>query len=150
MSTPHTAPRAVAPRAAAAAATGAVLAYGAVQFLAWTTHNRERACRDSDTMCFTGWDVAFLPIAFATALLVLLPVYKRLEIGPRIVAIPLTILLAPFPLQAAYTTGGPWLSALSGGVLSCSIALSSWNRSRSLGVTAAIVLLAASFGVLYH
>ncbi|MEX3100203.1 MULTISPECIES: hypothetical protein [unclassified Streptomyces] len=141
--------RSYAPRAVGAAVTGALLASAASVFLTWTEHHSEAACGATDGLCFTWWDVAAIPLTCAVALIVLAVVYKRLDIGPRFVVIPPTILLAPVPLAAAHAIAGWWAAAVAGGVWSCSLVLALRDRWRVLGLTAAAVLLLGSLAVLY-
>ncbi|MEV5378212.1 hypothetical protein AB0L26_19875 [Streptomyces nondiastaticus] len=150
MSTPYTAPVPVIPRVGGAAVTGAVLATGAEQFMSWAEHRSAQACATTDGLCLTWWDFAALPLAFTTALIVLLLVYKRLGIRPRSVVILPTITLAPFPIVVADTTAGWWAVALTGGAWACFIAMAAWSRYRVVGVSVSVVLLLASLVILYR
>ncbi|MHB9862281.1 hypothetical protein [Streptomyces sp. YIM S03343] len=150
MNTPYAEPGPVVPRVSGAAATGAVLAYGACVFFSWVKHHSNQACETTDGICFTWWDVAVIPLTFATALITLIVVYKQLGIRPRLAVIPPTLLLSPFPLTAAQATAGWWAAAITGGAWASFLALAAWSRYRILGLTAAAVLLLASLGVLYR
>ncbi|MER5927646.1 hypothetical protein [Streptomyces mirabilis] len=83
-------------------------------------------------------------------MIILIIVYKQLDIRPRLAVIPPTILLAPFPLLAAQATAGWWTATITGGTWSCSLALTAWSRYRILGITASATLLLASLVVLYR
>ncbi|MFE3187116.1 hypothetical protein ACFXKR_40705 [Streptomyces violascens] len=133
-----------------AALTGTILAYGACTFFAWVGHHHDQACKTTDGLCWTWWDWAAIPLTLTLALTVLVVVYKRLGIRPRIAVIPPTLLLAPLPLAAAQTTAGWWATALAGGAWACSLALTTWTRYRIQGVSAAAALLLAALIVLYR
>ncbi|MFF8730484.1 hypothetical protein ACF073_28980 [Streptomyces sp. NPDC015171] len=150
MNTSRTEPRRVIPQLSGAAVTGAVLAGGAVSFFSWVKQHSDQACEGTDGLCWTWWDWAVIPLTFSTALIVLITVYKQLDIRPRLAVIPPTILLAPFPLLAAQATAGWWTAAVAGGAWSCSLALAAWSRYRIPGITASAALLLASLVVLYH
>ncbi|MEU6369472.1 hypothetical protein ABZ876_27985 [Streptomyces sp. NPDC046931] len=150
MNTPYTESRPIVPRASGAAFTGAVLAYGACWFFSWVKHYSNQACETTDGLCFTWWDVAVLPLTFATALITLIVVYKQLSIRPRLAVIPPTLLLAPIPLAAAQSSAGWWAATLTGGAWASSLALTAWSRYRVLGLSAAAALLLASLVVLYR
>ncbi|MER5727872.1 hypothetical protein ABT084_05850 [Streptomyces sp. NPDC002138] len=149
MSHPRAESRTVLPRAFGAALTGAVLAYGAVQFFSWVKHHKDQVCEKTDGLCWTWWDWAAVPLAVTTALIVLMVVYKRLDIGPRLGVILPTILIAPFPLLAAQTTVGWWAATITGGAWSFFLILATWSRYRILGLTASAALLLVSLVVLY-
>ncbi|MFI1763532.1 hypothetical protein ACH41H_16005 [Streptomyces sp. NPDC020800] len=149
MTTPRPEPQPVLPRALGAAVTGAVLATGARAYLSWATHRSDRICRTTDGLCFTGWNLTAVPLVFAVALVVLLVVYKRLGIRPRIAVVPPTLMLAPMPLAAADTAAGWWAVALAGGAWSYSLALAAWDRYRIPALAASAALLLASMAVLY-
>ncbi|MFF4014994.1 hypothetical protein [Streptomyces sp. NPDC001843] len=134
----------------AAAATGAVLACGAVYFFSWAKRHRDQACDETGGRCWAWWHFAPIPLTFATALIVLIIVYKRLDIRPRLAVVPPTLLLAPFPLVAAQAAADWWTVTLAGGAWSCSLALTAWSRYRITGITASATLLLASLVVLYH
>ena len=136
-------------QATGAAVTGAVLAYGACQAFAATKHHSEQACRAVDGPCFTSWGLAVVPFTFTTALIVLIIVYKRLGIGPRVEVIAPTMLLAPILLGAAQSTGGWWAATVVGGAWSCSLTLAVRSRCRLLGLSMAATLLLASLVTLY-
>ncbi|MEU4108781.1 hypothetical protein [Streptomyces sp. NPDC027717] len=142
--------RTVIPRVSGAAVTGAVLACGAVYFLSWVKRDSDRACEKTDGLCWTLWDWAAIPVAFTTASVILIVVYKQLGIRPRLAVIPMTILPAPIVLAAAQVAAGSWTATVVGGMWSCSLALAAWSRYRTLGITASAVLLLASLVVLYH
>ncbi|MGW8877643.1 hypothetical protein [Streptomyces mirabilis] len=149
MNTSRTEPRSVIPQVSGAAVTGAVLACGAVHFFSWVRRDSDQACEKTDGLCWTWWDWAAIPLSFTTALIILIIVYKQLDIRPRLAVIPPTILLAPFPLLAAQATAGWWTATITGGTWSCSLALTAWSRYRVLGITASATLLLASLVVLY-
>ncbi|MEV0410095.1 hypothetical protein AB0I68_04585 [Streptomyces sp. NPDC050448] len=132
------------------AVTGAALAYGAVHFFSWVKHHNDQACEKTDGLCWTWWDWAAIPLTLTTALIILVIVYKQLDIGPRLAVVLPTILLAPFPLLAAQTTVGWWAAAITGGAWSCLLALAAWGRYRILGLSASAALLLASLVVLYR
>ncbi|MEU8976226.1 hypothetical protein AB0D11_44910 [Streptomyces monashensis] len=150
MNTSHAEPRPIIPRVSGAAVTGAVLAYGACFFFSWTKHHSSQACETTDGLCFTWWDVAVIPLTFATALITLLVVYKQLDIRPRLAVIPPTLLLAPIPLAAAQTSAGWWAATLTGSAWASVFALAAWNRYRILGLSAAAALVLVSLVVLYR
>ncbi|MDX3537459.1 hypothetical protein PV721_24425 [Streptomyces sp. MB09-01] len=150
MSTPHVETRSVVPRACGAAVTGAVLAYGAVLFFSWVEHHDARACETTDGLCWTWWDWAAVPVALTAALAVLMIVYGRLGIGPRLAVVLPTVVLGALPLAAAQATAGWWAAALAGGAWSCSLALAAWGRYRIPGLSAAAALLLASLVALYR
>lgn len=137
-------------RVSGAAVTGAVLAAGAVHHLAWVKRHSDKACETTDGICFTWWDVTALPLIIAVALVVLIVVYKRLDIRPRLAVIPPTILLAPLPLSAAQTTAGWWAATAVGAAWAGSVALTAWSRFRVLGLSASAALLLGSLIVLYR
>ncbi|WP_406164375.1 hypothetical protein OG806_26245 [Streptomyces sp. NBC_00882] len=150
MNTSRTEPRSIMPRVSGAAVVGAGLAYGVVNFFPWVTVRDDQACEKIDGLCWTWWGLAHIPLAFTTALIVLVIVYKQLDIRPRLAVIPPTILLAPFPLVAAQATAGWWTAVIVGGAWSGSLALAAWTRYRVLGITASGTLLLASLVVLYR
>ncbi|MCZ4610973.1 hypothetical protein O3S80_45900 [Streptomyces sp. Lzd4kr] len=150
MNTSHTELQPVIPRVSAAAVTGAVLAWGAMHFFSWVRRGSDRACEKTDGLCWTWWDWAAIPLTFTTALIILIIVYKQLDIRPRLAVIPPTILLAPLPLTAAQATAGWWTATIAGGTWSCFVALTAWSRYRILGLTTAATLLLASLIVLYR
>ncbi|MDT0469029.1 hypothetical protein [Streptomyces gibsoniae] len=84
------------------------------------------------------------------ALVVLIVVYRQLDIRPRLAVVPPTFLLAPLPLAAAQTTAGWWAATIAGAAWSCALALAAWRRYRIVGITASAALLLASLIVLYH
>ncbi|MEU1405541.1 hypothetical protein ABZ471_24820 [Streptomyces sp. NPDC005728] len=133
-----------------AAATGAVLATGAGQYLAWVKDHSDQTCETTDGLCFTWWGLTAVPLVMTIALVVLIVVYKQLDIRPRLAIIPPTFLLAPLPLAAAQTTAGWWAAAIAGGAWSCVLALAAWSRYRIVGITASATLLLTSLIVLYH
>ncbi|MCC5480686.1 hypothetical protein [Streptomyces barringtoniae] len=146
---PRTEPRSVLPRVLGAAVTGAVLATSARAYLSWAGQHSDRLCRTTDTLCFTGWNLTALPLVFTVSLTVLLVVYKRLGIRPRLAVVPPTLVLAPIPLAAADTTAVWWAVALVGGAWSSSFALAAWSRYQIPALAASAVLLLASLVVLY-
>ncbi|WP_369395568.1 hypothetical protein AB5J72_51485 (plasmid) [Streptomyces sp. CG1] len=150
MNTPNVESRPIVPRVAGAAVTGAVLAYGACRFFSWVKHHSNQACETTDGLCFTWWDVAVIPLTFATALISLIIVYRQLNIRPRLAVIPPTLLLAPIPLAAAQTSAGWWAATITGGAWASFLALAAWSRYRILGLSAAAALLLASLVVLYR
>ncbi|WP_018547011.1 hypothetical protein [Streptomyces sp. LaPpAH-108] len=140
--------RALAPRLSGAAVTGAGLAVGAGAYLARAQGRSEGVCA-SDGPCVTWGNLTALPVVIVTALVVLVVVYKRLGIRPRLAVIPPTLLLAPLPLMAAQTVLGPMATAVAGAVWAGAVALTAWDRYRVLGVTAGAVLVCGSLVVLY-
>ncbi|MFF9817947.1 hypothetical protein [Streptomyces sp. NPDC014006] len=149
MNTARTQNRPVLPRVGGAAVTGAVLSLGAEQTFAWTTRHRSLACAHTDGFCFTWWDVAVVPVTVTAALIVLITVYKALDIGPRLVVVPPTVLLAPLPLVAAETAGGAGAAVVTGGLWCGSFAFAASSRFRVLGLSAAGALLLAALVGLY-
>ncbi|GHJ99164.1 hypothetical protein SY2F82_09620 [Streptomyces sp. Y2F8-2] len=149
MDTPYTEPRPIVPRVSGAAVTGAVLAYGACRFFSWVRHYSKQACETTDVLCITWWDLAVVPLTFATALITLIVVYKQLGIRPRLAVLPPTIVLAPLPLSAAQTSAGGWAATVTGGAWACFLALAAWSRYRILGLSVAAALLLGSLVVLY-
>jgi hypothetical protein len=127
-----------------------VLAGGAGLFFTWVREHNEQACETTDGLCFTWWDVAAIPLAFATALITLIVVYKQLGIRPRLAVIPPTILLAPIPLAAAQAIAGLWAAAITGGAWAAFLALAAWSRYRILGLSGAGALLLASLVTVYR
>ncbi|MGW7260066.1 hypothetical protein [Streptomyces sp. NPDC054834] len=150
MTTPRTEPGAAAlPGVLGAAVTGAALAVGALAYLSWVGQRSGQICRTTDGLCVTGWNLTALPLLFTGSLIVMLVVYKRLGIGPRLAVIPPTLMPAPILLSAAHTTAGWWAVALVGGAWSYSCALAAWSRYRIPALAASAVLLLASMVALY-
>ncbi|MEV5877243.1 hypothetical protein AB0L75_24000 [Streptomyces sp. NPDC052101] len=149
MTTSRTEPQSVLPRVLGAAVTGAVLAAGARAYLSWAGQRSDRICRTTDSLCFTGWNLTAVPLLFTVALIVLLVVYKRLDIRPRLAVIPPTLVLAPIPLSAAHTAAGWWAVALAGGAWSYAWALAAWSRYRTAALAASAALFLGSMVVLY-
>jgi len=149
MNAPRTKLRSPAPRLAGVALVGAALSAGACGFYSWTVQHSEQACKEGDGICFTWWDIAVVPLSTITAFVVLAVVYKRLDIRPRSVVVPPTVLLAVVPLHAAQTAVGWWAAALLGGAWACSIALATWARYRALAVVTTAGLLLGSLVVSY-
>ncbi|MEW2255280.1 hypothetical protein [Streptomyces sp. NPDC047869] len=149
MTTPRTEPASALPRLLGAAVTGAVLATGALAYLSWVGLRSDRNCRTTDGLCFTGWNLTAVPLLFAVSLTVLLAVYKRLGIGPRLAVVPPTLLPAPIVLSAAHAAAGWWAVALTGGAWSYSVALAAWYRYRFWALAASAGLLLAALVVLY-
>ncbi|MFI7408749.1 hypothetical protein ACIBU0_08805 [Streptomyces sp. NPDC049627] len=150
MNTPSAEPRPIAPRVSGAAVTGAVLAGGTCLFFAWVEEHNDQACETTDGLCFTWWDVAAIPLTFATALITLIVVYKQLGIRPRLAVVPPTILLAPIPLAAAQATAGLWAATITGAAWASFLALAVWSRYRILGLSGAAALLLASLVTVYR
>ncbi|MFF4020371.1 hypothetical protein [Streptomyces sp. NPDC001843] len=142
-------PQPVLPRVLGTAVTGAVLAAGSAAYLSWAEQRSDRICRTTDSLCFTGWGLTAVPLLFTASLIVLLVVYKRLGIRPRLAVIPPTLVLAPVPLAAAHATAGWWAVALMGGAWSSSFALAAWGRYRIPAVAASAALLLGSMVVFY-
>lgn len=141
--------RTLAPRLSGAAVTGAGLAVGATAYLAQAQERAEGTCGADLVMCVTWGNLTALPVIIVTALVVLVVVYKRLGIRPRLAVIPPTLLLAPLPLTAAQTVLGGTATAVAGAVWAGALALTAWDRYRVLGVTAGAVLVCGSLVVLY-
>ncbi|MFQ6144723.1 hypothetical protein ACLMNJ_16845 [Streptomyces seoulensis] len=138
-------------RAAGAAVTGALLAYGACQAFVATARHRERACTTADGTCVTWWDVVAVPVIVTAVLVVLSVVYGRLSIGPRIAVVPVTVLLAALVLPAAWAAGGWWAAAAAGGVWSGALALAAVSRRhRPVCLCLTATLLLACLFRLYH
>ena len=150
MQTPTTEPSPVLPRVSGVAVTGAVVAAGAGSYVSWVRHRDEQACATTDGLCFSWWGLTAVPLTITIAAIVLIVVYKRLGIRPRLAVVPPTIVLAPLPLAAAQATAGWWAAAIAGGAWSCFFALAAWSRYRIPGLTAAAMLLLASMVVLYR
>ncbi|MFC9582128.1 hypothetical protein ACFVJ8_04675 [Streptomyces yangpuensis] len=138
------------PASAAAAATGAALASGAVWFFARVDRHDERACATTDGLCWTWWDWASVPLTLTVALISLMAVYERLDITPRLAVVPPTVLLAPLPLTAAAAVADWWGAALAGAAWAGALALATWDRHRIPALAAAAALLIASLGTLYR
>ncbi|PKW12350.1 hypothetical protein SAMN05428944_0394 [Streptomyces sp. 1222.5] len=137
------------PRVLGAAATGAILAIGARSYLSWADRRSAQTCQDSDTLCVTWWNLTALPLILAVTLLVLTITYKHLDIRPRLVIIPPTVLLAPIPL--AVGAGRGWSAvALAGAAWSGCLALAAWKRSRVLALTASTAIFLAAMILTYH
>lgn len=149
MNTPSAELQPIVPRVSGAAVTGVVLAAGACWFFSWVKHHSKQACETTDGLCITWWDVAVIPLTFATALITLIVVYKQLGIRPRLAVIPPTLLLASIPLAAAQTAG-LWAATLTGGAWAFFLALAAWSRYRIPGLSAAAALLLASLVILYR
>ncbi|MBJ7904068.1 hypothetical protein IF655_12245 [Streptomyces sp. DSM 110735] len=140
---------ALVPRLSGAAVTGAGLAAGATAYLARARERAEGICGADGVMCVTWGNLTALPVVIVTALVVLVVVYKRLDIRPRLAVIPPTLLLAPLPLTAAQTVLGGTATAAAGAVWAGALALTAWDRYRVLGLTAGAVLVCGSIFVLY-
>ncbi|MEU3839663.1 hypothetical protein AB0E88_06465 [Streptomyces sp. NPDC028635] len=149
MNTVRTRIRPVLPRLVGVAVTGAVLALGAEQFRAWIDRRSSRGCGDVESVCITWWGLAFVPLTVLAAVAVLATAYKALDIGPRLVIVPPTVLLAPMPLGAAQTLAGPGAVVLAGGLWCSVLALAAWNRHRVLALSGAAALLLVSLVQLY-
>ncbi|MFG2604789.1 hypothetical protein ACGFT2_14745 [Streptomyces sp. NPDC048514] len=137
------------PRVLGAAATGAVLATGARSYLSWASRRSTQTCQDSDILCITWWNLTALPLMLTVTLLVLTITYKRLDIRPRLVIIPPTILLAPIPLAAGAARGWPTV-ALAGAAWSGCLALAAWKRYRVPALTASTAIFLAAMIAAYH
>lgn len=149
MDTPRTEPGSVLPRVLGAAATGALLAIGADRYLSWAIHRNDLECETVDTLCFTWWGLTAVPLVLTVSAIVLSVVYKRLDIRPRLVTVPPTVLLGALPLSAAQALSGPPAVALAGGAWACSLALTAWRRHRIPAIMASAALLLAAMAVLY-
>ncbi|WP_420010344.1 hypothetical protein [Streptomyces collinus] len=136
------------PRVLGAAVTGAVLATGARGYLSWSGHRGDRACRPDGGLCLTWWNLTAVPLVLAVTLVVLTVVYRRLGIGPRLVIIPPTVLLAPVPLAVGAASGSSAV-ALTGAAWSGCLALAAWRRYRVPALTASAVILLAAMVVRY-
>lgn len=149
MNTVRTQNRPVPPRLAGVAVIGAVLALGAEQFHAWVDRLDSRECSAVDSVCVTWWGLAFVPLTAVVAVAVLCTVYKALDIRPRLVIVPPTVLLAPVPLAAAQALSGHGAVALTGGLWCSALALGAWRRHRVLALSAAAALLLTALVSLY-
>ncbi|MFF3633039.1 hypothetical protein [Streptomyces sp. NPDC002250] len=149
MTTPRTRSTPALPRLLGAAVTGAVLAAGALAYLSWTVRRSGRICGTADGVCVTGWNLTAVPLLFAVSLAVLLVVYERLGIGPRLALVPPTLLPAPVLPAAAHASAGWWAVTLTGGAWSYCVALAAGSRYRLPAVAACVWLLLAALVVLY-
>ncbi|MER6470662.1 hypothetical protein [Streptomyces collinus] len=136
-------------RVLGAAVTGAVLATGARSYLSWSGHRGDRACQADGGLCVTWWSVTAVPLVLAVTLVVLAVAYRRLGIGPRLVIVPPTVLLAPVPLAAGAASGSPAV-ALTGAAWSGCLALAAWKRYRVPALTASAAILLAALIAYYH
>ncbi|MFJ4953041.1 hypothetical protein [Streptomyces sp. NPDC088760] len=144
MTARNTEPHPVLPRVLGAVLTGAALAVGARSYHSWIDHHNDRSCQSDDMVCITWWGVTAVPLLLVTSAIVLAVVYKRLDIRPRAVIVPPTILLAPVPLVAADTIGDWWGVTLIGGLWTGLLALGAWNRHRIPALTASAAILLAA------
>ncbi|WP_432027914.1 hypothetical protein [Streptomyces sp. 1222.5] len=137
------------PRVLGAAAMGAILAVGARSYLSWANRHSTRTCQDSDIACITWWNLTALPLILTVTLLVLTITYKHLDIRPRLVIIPSTILLAPIPLAVGAASG--WSAvALTGAAWSGCLALAAWKRYRVPALMASTAIFLAAMIAAYH
>ncbi|MEV0975679.1 hypothetical protein [Streptomyces sp. NPDC049915] len=149
MNTVRTQNRHVLPRMVGVAVTGAVLALGAGQFHAWIDRRNSRGCAPTEGLCITWWGLAFVPLTAMVAVAVLITVYKALDIRPRLVIVPPTVMLAPVPLAAAQTFAGPGAVVLAGALWCSALALAAWSRYRVPAVSVAAALLLTALVQLY-
>ncbi|MFD9004155.1 hypothetical protein ACFV0T_24860 [Streptomyces sp. NPDC059582] len=108
-----------------------------------------RVCADETSVCLTPLPVLSFPASFAVALVGLIVAYRLLGIRPGLTVIPPTLLLAPFPLNAALSALGKWPAVVVGAVWAAAVALTAWRRYRILGLSAAAALLLASLIVVH-
>ncbi|UXY33623.1 hypothetical protein [Streptomyces albidocamelliae] len=149
MTTSSAPPHPALPRVLGAAATGAILATGARSYLSWANRRSTRTCRDSDIACITWWNLTALPLILTVTLLVLAVTYKHLDIRPRLVIIPSTVLLAPIPLAVGAASG--WSAvALTGAAWSGCLALAAWKRFRVPALMASTAIFLAAMIAAYH
>ncbi|MFF8023618.1 hypothetical protein ACFZDJ_21390 [Streptomyces sp. NPDC007896] len=141
---------ALAVRIPGAAATGAALTYVSIHLVQEAYAYDARVCADETSVCLTPWPVLSFLASFAIALVGLIVAYRLLGIRPGLTVIPPTLLLAPFPLNAALSTVGTWSAVVVGAVWAASVALTAWRPYRILGLSAAATLLLASFVVIYR
>jgi hypothetical protein len=141
---------ALAVRILGAAATGAALTYLSIHLVQEAYAYDARVCADETSVCLTPWPVLSFAASFAIALVGLIVAYRLLGIRPGLTAIPPTLLLAPFPLNAALSTAGKWPAVVVGAVWAASVALTAWRPYRILGLSTAAALLLASFIVIYR
>jgi hypothetical protein len=141
---------ALAVRIPGAAATGAALTYLSIHLVQEAYAYDARVCADETSVCLTPWPVFSFAASFAIALVGLIVAYRLLGIRPGLTVIPPTLLLAPFPLNAALSTVGKWPAVVVGAVWAASVALTAWRPYRILGLSTAATLLLASFIVIYR
>ncbi|GAA3832272.1 hypothetical protein GCM10022403_076780 [Streptomyces coacervatus] len=141
--------RGLATRVLGAAGTGAALTYLSLGLVDSANRYDDRTCANAPDFCMTVWPVVSLPAAFALALVGLLVAYRLLGIHPRLAVIPPTLLLAPFPLNAAESVAGLWPATVAGAVWAAALALTVWRPYRILGLSAAAAVFLGSFIVLY-
>jgi hypothetical protein len=141
---------ALAVRIPGAAATGAALTYLSIHLVQEAYAYDARVCADETSVCLTPWPVLSFAASFAIALVGLIVAYRLLGIRPGLTVIPPTLLLAPFPLNAALSSVGKWPAVVVGAVWAASVALTAWRPYRILGLSTAATLLLASFIVIYR
>jgi hypothetical protein len=141
---------ALAVRIPGAAATGAALTYLSIHLVQEAYAYDARVCADETSVCLTPWPVFSFAASFAIALVGLIVAYRLLGIRPGLTVIPPTLLLAPFPLNAALSAVGKWPAVVVGAVWAASVALTAWRPYRILGLSTAATLLLASFIVIYR
>ncbi|SOE74986.1 hypothetical protein SAMN05446589_5565 [Streptomyces sp. OV198] len=137
-------------RITGAAATGAALTYMSIHLVQEAYAYDARACVDETSVCLTPWPVLSFPASFAIALVGLIVAYRLLGIRPGLTVIPPTLLLAPFPLNAALSTVGKWPAVVVGAVWAAAVALTAWRPYRILGLSASAALLLASLIILWR
>ncbi|GHI05015.1 hypothetical protein AQI88_24025 [Streptomyces cellostaticus] len=140
----------LATRVLGAAGTGAALTCLSLGLVDSANRYDSRTCANAPDFCMTVWPAVSLPVAFAIALVGLVVAYRLLGIRPRLAVIPPTLLLAPFPLDAAESVAGLWPATVAGAVWAAALALTVWRPYRILGLSAAAALLLGSFVVVYR
>ncbi|MFF2520131.1 hypothetical protein [Streptomyces sp. NPDC058086] len=137
-------------RITGAAATGAALTCLSIHLVQEAYAYDARVCADETSVCLTPWPVLSFPASFAIALVGLIVAYRLLGIRPGLTVIPPTLLLAPFPLNAALSTVGKWPAVVVGAVWAAAVALTAWRPYRILGLSASAALLLASLIILWR
>ena len=132
-------------RVTGAAATGAALTYLSIHLMQEAYAYDARVCADETSVCLTPWPVLSFPASLAIALVGLIVAYRLLGIRPGLKVIPPTLLLAPFPLDAALSAVGKWPAVVVGAVWATAVALTAWRPYRILGLSATAALLLTSF-----
>jgi hypothetical protein len=132
-------------RVTGAAATGAALTYLSIHLMQEAYAYDARVCADETSVCLTPWPVLSFPASLAIALVGLIVAYRLLGIRPGLKVIPPTLLLAPFPLDAALSAVGKWPAVVVGAVWATAVALTAWQPYRILGLSATAALLLTSF-----
>ena len=118
-------------RVTGAAATGAALTYLSIHLMQEAYAYDARVCADETSVCLTPWPVLSFPASLAIALVGLIVAYRLLGIRPGLKVIPPTLLLAPFPLDAALSAIGKWPAVVVGAVWATAVALTAWRPTES-------------------